>query len=109
MLRAWLEAASSVNTSRSREMASLNASREPSTIEFLAAASADAGCLPMAAAQFLACPVNPSVGSSALPAQVVPVRIGAELRAGLKAHAADDNITTSEVIREALRRFLDVA
>lgn len=50
---------------------------------------------------------RPSIGSG--PAEVVPVRIDPELRAALEARAADDHITTSEVIREALRRFLDVA
>ncbi len=38
------------------------------------------------------------------PAEVVPVRLDPELRA-----TADDTTTTSEIIREALRRFLHVA
>jgi len=43
------------------------------------------------------------------PAEVVPVRIDPELKAALEAPAAADRSPTSEVIREALRRFLDVA
>jgi predicted transcriptional regulator len=40
---------------------------------------------------------------------VVPVRIDPELRAAIEARAEADHMTTSELIREALRRFLDVA
>jgi Arc/MetJ-type ribon-helix-helix transcriptional regulator len=43
------------------------------------------------------------------PAEVVPVRIDPELRAAIEARVEADQMTTSEVIREALRRFLDVA
>jgi predicted transcriptional regulator len=43
------------------------------------------------------------------PADVVPVRIDPELREAIKARAEADRTTTSEIIREALRRFLDVA
>lgn len=43
------------------------------------------------------------------PAEVVPVRIDPELKAAIDARAAADQSTTSEVIREAIRRFLDVA
>lgn len=50
---------------------------------------------------------RPPMGSA--PAQVVPVRIDPELEAAIEARAAADQTTTSEVIREALRRFLDVA
>lgn len=50
---------------------------------------------------------RPSMGSA--PAEVVPVRIDPELRAALEARAAADQSSTSEVIREALRRFLNVA
>lgn len=42
-------------------------------------------------------------------AEVVPVRIDPELRAAMEARAQADDTTTSEVIREALRRFLEVA
>lgn len=50
---------------------------------------------------------RPPMGSG--PAEVVPVRIDPELRAAIEARAEAEHITTSEVIREALRRFLDVA
>lgn len=43
------------------------------------------------------------------PADVVPVRIDPELRAAIEARAVADHTTTSEIIREALRRFLGVA
>ncbi len=43
------------------------------------------------------------------PAEVVPVRIDPVLRAAIEAHAEAEHLTTSEVIREALRRFLNVA
>ena len=49
---------------------------------------------------------RPAIGSG--PAEVVPVRIDPELRAAVKARAESDGTTTSEIIREALRRFLDV-
>jgi uncharacterized protein (DUF4415 family) len=50
---------------------------------------------------------RPLIGSA--PAEVVPVRLDPELRAAVEARATADQTTTSEVIREALRRFLDVA
>lgn len=50
---------------------------------------------------------RPTMGSG--PADVVPVRIDPELRAAIEARAEADQTTTSEIIREALRRFLDVA
>lgn len=50
---------------------------------------------------------RPSMGSG--PADVVPVRIDPELREAIEARAAADHTTTSEVIREAIRRFLEVA
>ena len=50
---------------------------------------------------------RPAMGSA--PAEVVPVRIDPELKAALEARAAADRSSTSEVIRQALRRFLDVA
>ena len=49
---------------------------------------------------------RPAIGSG--PAEVVPVRIDPELRAAVAARAETDGTTTSEIIREALRRFLDV-
>ena len=50
---------------------------------------------------------RPPIGSG--PADVVPVRIDPELKAAIEARAAADHTTTSDIIREALRRFLDVA
>lgn len=50
---------------------------------------------------------RPPMGSG--PADVVPVRIDPELRSEIEARAKADHTTTSEIIREALRRFLDVA
>jgi hypothetical protein len=50
---------------------------------------------------------RPPMGSG--PADVVPVRIDPELRAAIEARAERDHATVSEVIREAIRRFLDVA
>ena len=43
------------------------------------------------------------------PAEVVPVRIDPELLAAIESRAEADHATTSEIIREAIRRFLDVA
>jgi hypothetical protein len=50
---------------------------------------------------------RPTMGAG--PAEVVPVRIDPDLRAAIEARAEADGTTTSEVIREALRRFLEVA
>jgi hypothetical protein len=50
---------------------------------------------------------RPPMGSG--PADVVPVRIDPELKAAIEARAEADHTTASEIIREALRRFLDVA
>jgi len=52
-------------------------------------------------------PGRPAMGSG--PADVVPVRIDPELRAAIEARAQADATTTSAVIRQALRSFLDVA
>ena len=43
------------------------------------------------------------------PAEVVPVRLDPELRAKIERRAEADHTTTSEIIRTAIRRFLDVA
>ena len=43
------------------------------------------------------------------PADVVPVRLDATLRAAVETRATADQTTTSDVIREALRRYLNVA
>jgi len=50
---------------------------------------------------------RPAMGSG--PADVVPVRIDPELRAAIEARAQSEDTTTSEVIREAIRKFLEVA
>jgi predicted transcriptional regulator len=49
---------------------------------------------------------RPLMGSG--PADVVPVRIDPELRAAIEARAEAEHTTTSEIIREAIRRFLEV-
>ena len=43
------------------------------------------------------------------PADVVPVRIDPELRSAIEARAQAEHATISEIICEAIRRFLDVA
>jgi hypothetical protein len=50
---------------------------------------------------------RPPMGSG--PADVVPVRIDPELRAAIEARAEAEHTSTSEIIRQAIRRFLDVA
>ena len=50
---------------------------------------------------------RPPMGTG--PAEVVPVRLDPELRAAVEARASADDTTTSEIIRQALRRFLRVA
>jgi hypothetical protein len=52
-------------------------------------------------------PGRPPIGSG--PADVVPVRLDPELRAQLTARAEEEGETASEVIRRALRSYLDVA
>jgi predicted transcriptional regulator len=43
------------------------------------------------------------------PAEVVPVRLDPELKQAVEDRARDDDTTVSALIREAIRRFLDVA
>ncbi len=50
---------------------------------------------------------RPPLGSAA--ADSFPVRLDPELRRALDDRAAADDITASEVMRKALRRFLDVS
>lgn len=50
---------------------------------------------------------RPMLGTA--PADVVPVRLDPELKHAVEARAEAEHTTTSEIIREALRRFLDVA
>jgi hypothetical protein len=47
---------------------------------------------------------RPMMGSA--PASVVPVRLDPELRAAVEARATEDHTTASEIIREAIKRFL---
>jgi len=44
-----------------------------------------------------------------LPAEVVPVRLDPDLKQAVEARADADHTTTSDIIRRALRLFLDVA
>jgi hypothetical protein len=50
---------------------------------------------------------RPLLGSA--PAEVVPVRLDPDLKRAVEARAEAEHTTLSEVIREALRQFLDVA
>lgn len=50
---------------------------------------------------------RPSMGSAA--AEVVPVRLDPELKEAVESRAEREQTTTSDIIREALRKFLDVA
>lgn len=50
---------------------------------------------------------RPPLGSG--PSEVVPVRLDPELREAVNARADADETSTSEIIRQALRAFLDVA
>lgn len=43
------------------------------------------------------------------PAEVVPVRLDPALKHAVESRAAAEEMTTSEIMREALRRFLDIA
>jgi hypothetical protein len=47
---------------------------------------------------------RPSMGSG--PADTLPVRLDPELREAVDARAAAENTTASDVVREALRRYL---
>jgi hypothetical protein len=50
---------------------------------------------------------RPMLGSA--PAEVVPVRLDPELKKAVEDRARDDDTTVSALIREAIRRFIDVA
>ena len=50
---------------------------------------------------------RPLLGSA--PAEVVPVRLDPDLRAAIEARADADDTNSSEIIRRALRAYLDVA
>jgi len=49
---------------------------------------------------------RPMLGSR--PSEVVPVRLDPDLRQAVEERAESEHTTTSEIIRQALRRFLDV-
>jgi len=50
---------------------------------------------------------RPPLGAG--PSEVVPVRLDPQLRRALEARAEDEHTTQSDLIRRALRRYLDVA
>jgi len=50
---------------------------------------------------------RPRIGAG--PSAIVPVRLDPELRRALKERAADEHTTQSNLIRRALRAYLDVA
>ena len=52
-------------------------------------------------------PGRPAMGSG--PAESLPVRLDPELRQAVDDCAAADNTTASDVVREALRRYLKVS
>ena len=43
------------------------------------------------------------------PAEVVPVRLDPDLKGAIEAREATEHTSTSEIIRRALRDYLDVA
>ena len=50
---------------------------------------------------------RPLIGSA--PAEVVSVRLDPDLKGAIEARAATEHTSTSEIIRRALRDYLDVA
>jgi hypothetical protein len=50
---------------------------------------------------------RPRIGEA--PSEVVPVRLDPALRQAVEARAQADETTASDIIRQALRRFLDAA
>lgn len=52
-------------------------------------------------------PGRPSMGSG--PAETLPVRLDPELRKAVDERAALDDTTASDVVREALRRYLQAS
>ena len=52
-------------------------------------------------------PGRPSMGSG--PADTLPVRLDPELRQAVEQRAAQDHTTTSDVVRTALRRYLEAS
>lgn len=49
---------------------------------------------------------RPPMGSG--PARIMAVRLEPELETAVRTHAADEDMTTSELIRTALRHYLDL-
>ncbi len=52
-------------------------------------------------------PCRPTMGSE--PAETLPVRLDPELRKALDERAAAEDTTASDVVRQALRRYLKVS
>ena len=52
-------------------------------------------------------PGRPPMGSG--PAESLPVRLDPELRKVLDERAAADNMTASDIVRAALRRYLEIS
>jgi hypothetical protein len=52
-------------------------------------------------------PGRPTMGSG--PAETLPVRLDPELREALDERAAAEDTTASDVVRQALRRYLEVS
>jgi hypothetical protein len=52
-------------------------------------------------------PGRPAMGSA--PAETLPVRLDPELRKAVEDRATADDTTTSDVVRTALRRYLDAS
>jgi hypothetical protein len=50
---------------------------------------------------------RPMIGEA--PSEIVPVRLDPALRRAVEARAKDEETTASDIIRQALRRFLDAA
>lgn len=50
---------------------------------------------------------RPLLGSA--PAEVVPVRLDPDLKAAVEGRAATEHTSTSEIVRRALHKYLDVA
>jgi ribbon-helix-helix CopG family protein len=45
-------------------------------------------------------------GMGSLPADAIPIRLSLEVRRALEQHAAAEGTTPSEIVQEALRRYL---
>ncbi|MCB0987337.1 MAG: CopG family transcriptional regulator [Microthrixaceae bacterium] len=43
------------------------------------------------------------------PAEIVPVRLDPDLKSAIEARAASEQHTVSEIVRRALRYYLDIA